>query len=332
MLPRLLIPPSMDLTTPPGEAVHALDGTTMGTTWHVCLAGPAQMDLAAPRARIERVLSGVIAQMSHWEPGSNLSRYNRAEPGSRHPLPMDFREVLRGALQVAQRSGGAFDPTSARLVNAWGFGPTGRHDSPGFTLPRPAELAALPLGWERLDIDAQGLLQPGGLTLDLSAIAKGFAVDAVAAELQAHGLAHHLVEIGGELRGRGIKPDGQPWWVSIEPPAPDCGLPPTRVALHGLAIATSGDYRRRYQHEGRSHAHTIDPRTRAPVTHGLASVSVLHTSCMLADAWSTALMVLGPQEALARADAEGLAAVLVWRLPRGGWAEGLSRAAQALCD
>ena len=148
------------------------------------------------------------------------------------------------------------------------------------------------------------------------------------------GLRDHLVEIGGELRGAGLKPDGQPWWVDLEPPAADCGLAPLRIALHGLSVATSGDYRKCFvDATGQWRSHTIDPRTRRPVEHGLASVTVVHDSAMAADGWSTALMVLGPNEGLALADRLGLAARLVRRRPPaegGGYEERFSVAMRAL--
>jgi thiamine biosynthesis lipoprotein len=155
--------------------------------------------------------------------------------------------------------------------------------------------------------------QPGGARLDLSAIAKGYAVDSVAQRLASEGLVSYLVEIGGELRGRGVKPDGQPWWVSVEPP-PGCPLQVTS-ALSGWAIATSGDYRRFFEHGGRRYAHTLDPRTGRPLDDPPASVSVLHAECMAADAWSTALMVLGAGRGLALCEREGLSAVFLLRDP-----------------
>nr|WP_318781324.1 FAD:protein FMN transferase [Sphingomonas aliaeris] len=155
--------------------------------------------------------------------------------------------------------------------------------------------------------DRPAVAAAGGLSLDLSGIAKGYAVDAVADLLAASGIAHALVEIGGELVGRGVRPDGQPWWVDLEVP-PGLTLAPFRVALHGLAVATSGDYRRG--------EHTIDPRTGYPVVDPVASVSVIHRSALAADAWATALTVLGVHEGIAMAEREGLAARLV--TVRGG--------------
>jgi thiamine biosynthesis lipoprotein len=174
-------------------------------------------------------------------------------------------------------------------------------------------------GWRRLDIDParRALRQPGGLALDLSAIAKGFGVDLVARRLEALGIVDHLVEVGGELRGAGVKPDGQPWWVELEHPEGARRGERTLLALHGLSVATSGDYRRWFDHGGTRYSHTIDPRDGRPIRHGLASVTVIHADCMRADAWSTALAVLGPDAALALADRLRLTARLLLRAGDG---------------
>lgn len=197
-------------------------------------------------------------------------------------LPREFGLVMNAALQVADRSGGAFDPAIGALVDLWGHGPVAIT-----TLPTQAAVAqALDVsGFSRLahDREPARLRQPGRLRLDFSGIAKGFAVDALAELLRARGFHHALVEIGGELIGLGLRPDGNPWWVDLETPAN--GIAPLRVALHQLAVATSGDYVR-----GR---HTIDPRSGHPVEHAMA-VSIIHRSAMMADAWATALSVHQP--------------------------------------
>ncbi|MET0269426.1 MAG: FAD:protein FMN transferase [Sphingomonas sp.] len=216
------------------------------------------------------------------------------------------------------------------LVDLWGFGP-----APAAVLPpADADIAAARAagGWRRLDRDrhSRRARQPGGLRLDLSGIAKGHAVDRLAAVLQRHGHAHALVEIGGELRGTGIRPDRQPWWVAVETP-PGAALPPIRVALHGLSIATSGDYRRWFDHGGRRHAHTLDPRTGRPVAHDVASVTVLHPECMMADALATAITVLGADDGLSYATTRNIAALIV-RRRRDGFTETMSPAFAALLD
>ncbi len=287
----------------------------MGTGWCVKLCGSPRLDLAALQAAIQHALDEVVAQMSPWEAGSDLSRYNRASAGHWQALPPAFAQVMGCALEVAAASDGAFDPSAGELVNLWGFGPPG----PVARAPDALQLesARARAGWQRLQRRAHELLQPGGVTLDLSAIAKGYGVDQVARRLTVLGIENHLVEVGGELRGTGIRPDGQPWWVDLHRPPGAEALPLTRIALHGLSVATSGDYLRHFDDDGVRHAHTLDPRTGRPITHGLASVSVLHRDCMQADAWSTALTVLGTGPGLALARERGLAALFVQRTADG---------------
>ncbi|MET3668027.1 FAD:protein FMN transferase [Caulobacter sp. 1776] len=339
-MPRVLVPA---LTTPParpvGGRVRAFGGATMGTTWSVKAVLPATTDLPALEAMVQRALDAIVREMSPWEPLSDLSRYNRAAAGSWTPLPPATATVLRRAIAVAEASGGAFDPTLGALTDLWGFGPRPFSGGP----PLATDIAPLREagGWKRLTLDGDALFQPGGLKLDLNGIAKGFGVDQAAAALDRAGVKSYLVEVGGELRGVGAKPDGQPWWVELERPPPH-GLAAndaerTVVALHALAVATSGDYRRFFDHDGRRYAHTLDPATGAPTINSTVSVTVLAEDCMSADAWATALTVMGPDAALAFAAARGLAALIVSRSPaqgqnEGGLEERLSPALRAMLD
>lgn len=329
LVPQLAEPPAR----PIGGAVLALAGQTMGTTWSVKLVAPPTANADALTAMAQRELDSVVRQMSAWEPLSDLSRYNRAAAGSWTPLPPAFAQVLRCALEVAEATDGAFDPTLGALVDLWGFGPRPFSGSP----PQAPDIAKAreAVGWRRVVLDGDSLFQPGGLRLDLNGIAKGFAVDQVAAALDRAGARSYLVEVGGELRGTGAKPDGQPWWVELErPPTANDGLR-TLVALHGLSVATSGDYRRFFEHEGRRYAHTLDPAAAAPVAHPTVSVTVLDHSCMRADAYATALTVMAPDAALAFATQHGLAVMILARGPRGvtgGLEERLSPALSAMLD
>lgn len=336
LVPQLAEPPAR----PIGGAVLALAGQTMGTTWSVKLVAPPTANADALTAMAQRELDGVVEQMSPWEPLSDLSRYNRAAAGSWTALPPAFAQVLRCALDVAEATHGAFDPTLGDLVDLWGFGPRPFSGEP----PKTQDVveAHTAAGWRRVTLDGDSLFQPGGLRLDLNGIAKGFAVDQVAAALDRAGARSYLVEVGGELRGTGAKPDGQPWWVELErpPTAPARGgahLHPvddgsrTLVALHGLSVATSGDYRRFFEHDGRRYAHTLDPATAAPVANATVSVTVLDKSCMRADAYATALTVMAPDAALAFATQHGLAAMILARGP-AGLEERLSPALSAMLD
>lgn len=336
---RVLVPLALDNSTPLlGAQVHRLDGQTMGTTWQVrWTAQAASAPAERVRVAVQEELDRVVQQMSTWLPGSDLDRFNRAPAGTSHTVPEAMGEVLQAACWLADVSGGAFNPAAGVLVNLWGFGPSPRVTDPGFTAPTDAAVqrALAHNDWRALRWDgaSRQLHQPGGVLLDLSAIAKGYAVDRVAKRLSAMGVPHTLVEVGGELRGHGLRPDGQPWWVELESPPVAQGqraLPTTRVALHGLSVATSGDYRRVFTQGGVRWPHTIDPREGRPLANGLASVSVLHAECLWADAWSTALTVLGPDEGVALAEAHGIAALFVQREPDGRLRETLTPAMQAL--
>lgn len=292
----------------PGS-LHQLTGQTMGTSWSVKFDNPRLLPMDGVRAAIDAALDRIIAQMSTWENNSDISRYNAAPAGSWHVLAPEFWAVLQSALHWAQASGGAYDPTVGPLVALWGFGAQAGPRRP----PAADTLAQVVArtGWARLEMDAgeQRVLQPGGLALDFSGIAKGFAVDQVAAALQALDLHNALIDIGGELSGRGQRPDGLPWRVALP-------LEGT-LALKGLAVATSGDAWHAYEHAGRRYSHSLDPRSGEPVQHALSSVTVAHASCMQADALATALLVLGPQDGMALAQAQGLAAHFVLQAANG---------------
>jgi FAD:protein FMN transferase len=292
------------------SSLQQLAGRTMGTTWSLKFDNPLLIPLDSVRAGAEAALDRVIAQMSTWEPDSDISRFNRAAAGSSHALAPEFAEVLACALQWAAQSDGAIDPTVGPLVALWGFG---AHANASPSPPSPADLAAarFRVGWQRLAFDpaASSILQPGGVSLDLSGVAKGFAVDEVAARLQALGLESFLVEVGGELRGVGHRPGGQPWQIQIDAAS---GVT-TRIALGNMAVATSGDRWHLHRHEGRSWSHTLDPRSGEPARHPLAAVTVLHRECMHADALATVLMVLGPDDGFALAQRHGIAALFVCR-------------------
>jgi len=313
---RVLVPLAISPVLPPrGSVVHALSGRSMGTTWsaRIVMEGGAN----SPTVALQTALDQVVAQMSHWEDDSDLARYNAAAAGTWQQLPADFFKVLRYALSVAQASDGAYDPCAGALVERWGFGARYRHEEEGFMPPSHEQVAELQrrAGWRELQLDERGLraLQPGGVHLDLSSVAKGFAVDQLARCLDARGVHHYLVEAGGELRGSGVKPDGEPWWVELEDVPASEGAIPTVAALHGLALATSGDYLRFYERDGVRAAHTIDPRSGYPVDNGVASVSVLHAECMAADALSTALTVMGPEAGLRFAEQNDIAARFLLR-------------------
>lgn len=309
----VLLPPPGRPPPAPRGAVRLLTGAAMGTTWSARFVADELAEDAA-RAAIERELDLVVSQMSPWEPDSTLSRFNRAAPATWVAAPDAFRTVLAHALSIADITAGAFDPTVGGLVEAWGFGARPFRGAP----PAEPEVSRSLgfVGWHRLRMDARGLLQPGGSVIDLCGIAKGYAVDRMARALADLGATAFLVELGGELRGEGVKPDGTPWWVELEADPRAAGPRPV-AALSGLSVATSGGHRRNFSHEGRRYSHTLDPRCGRPAAETVLSVSVLHRSCMTADALATALIVMGAEVALAFAERRQVAAVLAVARPDG---------------
>lgn len=294
------------------DTIAALGGETMGTTWSVRLNAARNADLHALHVGIQARLDRVVAQMSTWDDGSDISVYNRADAGTWLRIPDDFLGVLTCALQIAEASEGAFDPTIGSLVGLWGFGADAtRGDAPS---PGEHDAARTAVDWRRIALRDGEVLQPGGVRLDLSAIAKGFGADLVVAGLREAGIGGALVEVGGELHGYGRKPDGAPWRVLVEagPEEDDHSLEPRVLDLDGIAVATSGDrwhhYTRRDAHgDERRYTHTIDPSSGAPVEHAPVAVSVVARDAMHADAWATALTVLGENAGMALAEREGLA-------------------------
>lgn len=311
---------------PPSDLIWTLDGRTMGTTWSARVIAPPGSDKAVFQAAIEQELADVVGLFSPWEQSSEISRFNNA-PAGVWAVSQPFWDLLDAAMDLGDETNGAVDPTLGALVDLWGFGPPGAR-SPLLPLPSDEEVEAARnvSGWTRLRLNrpARGVMQVGGpedapaagMRLDFSGMAKGHAVDRVSDRLTALGATSHLIEIGGELKGRGVKPDAQPWWVELEAVA-DSPAPRTVVALMDLAVATSGDYRRAFTHDGRRYPHTIDGSTGRPVDNGLASVSVLHASAMKADAYATALTVMGPVEGPAFAEALNIAACFTQRAEHG---------------
>ena len=293
--------------------IHRLSGQTMGTSWSLNLPNPDFLELQPVRALVQSVLDEVIAQMSNWESDSAISRFNNAPAGSWHALPAEFAQVLGAALQWAERSGGALDPTMGALVSLWGFGPRAepltQHSG---ERPAAAQIDDLlrTSGYGKLQWKAgqSRIEQSGGLKLDLSGIAKGFAVDWVVQRLQEAGWSSGLLEIGGELRSWGEKLNGGAWQIQLGSQG-DASNAPLVVAVKNASFATSGDWWHHFFADGKRYSHTLDPRTGWPIKHQLASVTVHHEACMHADALATVLTVLGVEQGMAFAEAHEVAAV-----------------------
>jgi thiamine biosynthesis lipoprotein len=305
-------------TAPPPE-VAELTGRTMGTSYSVKLApAPPPEQRAALQQGIEALLDQVNRQMSTYIADSDLMRFNRSQSVDWQPVPDGLVELAERARLVSEATDGAYDVTVGPLVNLWGFGNAGRRDAP----PPAAEIeeTLARVGYRLLEARAvPSALRKAvpGLEVDLSSIAKGWAVDRIGMLLEAEGLGDYLVEIGGDLRARGSKAPGRPWRVAIERPDDERRTVHRVLELRDAALATSGDYRNFFEDGGRRFNHTIDPRSGQAVQHRLASVSVVAADCTDADAWATALMALGDIEGPALAERLGLAALFIVRAEQG---------------
>ncbi len=268
-------------------------------------------------AAVVHELQQVDAQLSTWRPDSEVARFNASAAGEWFPVSAPVAAVTVEALALSRRSGGAFDLTVAPLVQLWGFGP----QAPvGESVPGVEAIAVAMqrVGWQQLEarLDPPALRKRfDGLSLDFSAIGKGHGVDRVAMRLDGLGCHSYLVDIGGEVRTRGGNSTGQPWRIGVE--QPDGGPPQWVLRLSGQSAATSGDYRNFRLLDGRRLSHTIDPRAGEPVSHALASVTVVAASAAEADGLATAIQVLGPDAGWRFVHREGVAALLLVRSESG---------------
>lgn len=295
----------------------AVHGQTMGTFYNVTVVAPKNKLPTSTELKswADAEFERINDSMSTYRPDSELSKINRDTDAQWHDVSIDLLQVLLVSEQVSQMSNGAFDITVAPLVNLWGFGPDKHEDA----VPKDAEISALManIGYKKvvLDPDNQRVQRPVGVTMDLSAVAKGYAADAFANILSSKGYQDFLVEVGGELVLKGVSPRGDNWSIGVETPSYGVLNPGPKttqvVELSNHGMATSGDYRNYYEIDGVRYSHTIDPRTGRPITHKLASVSVIAANCALADAWATALNVLGPDKGLEVAQQHKIAAYFI---------------------
>lgn len=300
----------------PAEII-SLSGNTMGTTYHIKVAPNERLpELSLLQAEIDFALEKVNNQMSTYRPDSELSRFNSSGFEETVTVSADTATVIKEGIHLYRVTDGALDITLGPLVNLWGFGPDKRPTQ----VPSKEVIAEAKArtGIEYLDVDGYELSKTkADLYVDLSSIAKGFGVDVVAEILNKYQATGYLVEIGGELSVFGEKMDGSAWRVAIEQPDVDDREVQQVIAPGDMAVATSGDYRNYYEEDGRQFSHLIDPRTGYPIDHRLASVTVLHKQCMVADGYATAMMVLGTEASLALAQREGLAIMLIEKQDTG---------------
>ncbi|MFO7579729.1 MAG: FAD:protein FMN transferase [Nitrosomonas halophila] len=293
----------------PSPTLSQLHGYTMGTQYSIKYRHPeALFSPEQAQKQIDSILDTINRTMSTYDQQSELSRLNQATATDWIPISDTLFTVLQAALTIGEQSEGRFDITVGPLVNLWGFGPEFRPEE----IPAADAIAAIRqrTGQAMLELDqeipAVRKAHPN-IYIDLSAIAKGYAVDQIAALFDSQGIDHYLVDIGGEIRARGTNAQNNSWQVGIEKPLQHGRSLHRVLPLKNTALATSGDYRNFFELDGRRYSHLIDPTTGWPVENGATSVTVLAESVMLADAWATALLVSGHARGLRIAEQQGLA-------------------------
>lgn len=282
-------------------------GGIFGTVYHIKYEHTTDI-----HEKILASLHEVDTLFSLFKPNSELSRFNRGEKVNFSP---SFLSLSQLAINIAKLTEGAFDPTVAPLVNAWGFG------FKKGTFPSPKQVDSLRqfVGYQYLQVSKEKMVRTKpNVQLDFGAIAKGYAVDQVAKCLDDAGVKNYMVEIGGEVIVKGRKPNGEEWRIGITTPTENTEDIQAVITLNNCAMATSGNYRNFYVREGRKFAHTIDPRTGHPVQHSLLSATVIAPTCAQADAYATAFMVMGKEPAKKVLESNSkIKAYFIYALPNG---------------
>jgi FAD:protein FMN transferase len=305
-------------------------GSTMGTTYNITLVAEAgqrfDFDESELQTAIDAEFVRINQHMSTYISDSELMRLNRAEVGKWHAISRPMHDVLLISQSISERSDGAFDITVGPLVNLWGFGPERATDK----VPDAQAIEQLKaeIGYQFLELDGLQIRKSRPLFLDLSAVAKGYGVDWVAEFLEVRGFGNYLVEVGGDLRVSGLNSRGAPWRIAIEQPSQLQRSARMTIAFTDMSLATSGDYRNYFEVDGRRYSHTIDPTTGYPIAHNLVSVTVLAPTAAEADAWATAINVLGPEAGIALAELEQLAVYMILK-EEGGYSDRHSSAFSA---
>ena len=297
-----------------GPTEELIVGSTMGTTFSIKFVA-SDVDREQLEREINQELVLVNQWMSTYDPESELSIFNKTPVHESFPVSRPLIEVLKLAKLIHQQSDGAFDVTVGPLVNLWGFGPDPAKNS----VPKDSliEAALDQTGFQYLEVGDNELTRLQDIYVDLSAIAKGYGVDRVSDLLEQNGIGDYLVEIGGELRARGLKPNGEHWRIAIEKPDSLRRSVYTTLPLRQMSMATSGDYRNYFEVDGKRYSHTIDPRNGRPVTHQIASVTVLTAEAALADGYATAINVLGPEAGMLLAEQQNLAVLFIMKSEEG---------------
>lgn len=294
------------------ERLEEFGGPTMGSTYTVKYVRTGDVaPQATLKAETEAILREVDEQVSTYRPDSLIARFNQAGAGTCQVMPQGVLDMVEVAQRLHRETDGGFDITLGPLLDLWGFGPNSR----GEHVPRQSEIdsAMRRVGQDKLRVKGDQLCKDAALTLDFNAIAAGYTVDRIIARLAELGVVNTLVEVTGELKAVGSKPDGQPWRIALEEPRDDQRVIQRILKLDGYGVSTSGDYRNYFEQDGQRYSHTLDPILGMPVAHRLAAVSVVHRSTLMADGLSTVLLVLGPDEGWDYALEHELAAFFIVR-------------------
>lgn len=293
----------------PQDTLETFAGPTQGSTYTVKYVRTANgPEVAIVQRETEQVLAEIDKQLSNYRPDSVIQHFNNLPAGACLKVPESMLKLTQAAEALSTETGGVLDLSIQPLLELWGFGP-----KRGQRVPTEAEIAEVRqrVGHQYLHIRGDELCKDVALKLDFNSIAAGESVDLVSARLESLGITSYLVEITGELKAKGLKPDGSKWRIAIEAPKDNEREAMEIIQLDGYAVSTSGDYRNYFEQDGHRYSHTLDPRTGTPIQHKLAAVTVLDPSTMRADGLSTALMVMGPEEGLAFAERQGIAALFV---------------------
>ncbi len=306
----------------PEAVIHEFNGSTMGTSYSIKVPElPRDVTYEILAAQLAELLYALDReQMSTYAPDSELSRFNSSAPGEFIPVSQDLADVVQIAIEISELTAGAFDVTVGPLVNRWGFGPrngTGGMDDN--SIPSESEITSLlqQVGYQNLQVSPfpPALRKLKHIYVDLSGVAKGYAVDKLAELLDSLQVSSYFIEVGGEIRVKGEKPDGSFWVPAIEKPVDS--VPEVYAVLNSrgesIALAGSGDYRNYFEAEGVRYSHEIDPLTGYPVKHNLAAVYIISDTAAQADALATAMMILGEEKGLLLAEEHDIAAYFVIR-------------------
>lgn len=291
--------------------IQELSGSTMGTTWSVKIADATLINMKALEDSIKKRLVAINDDFSTYQDDSAITRFNQNDSITPFKVSPAFFEVAQTAKKISLLTEGAFDPTLAPLIELWGFGKAVK-----MGLPDEEQITAIQslIGYQQLTLNPADLtLQKkiSALSIDYSAIAKGYAVDQISKLLLEENLTNHLVEIGGELKANGKKANNQPWTIAIAKPIPGKPTAMQKLTLNNEGVATSGNYNNFFFFEGKYYSHTLDPKTARPVTHSLASTTVRHSSTMIADALATAIMVMGVEKGIRFANQHKFAVFMI---------------------